>query len=846
MKKEAKIKIALLILNLVLLVASIVKTNHLFIMMFSVSLVYLFWLFRRTKIIGRKKNFVLKATMSTNIVLFLIMILFIRLYKVQIVDNEKYNNLIKRQIEKVYTFRGKRGSIYDRQGREIAYDIHVYDIIIDPYMLSQTKKTKEIINELFETLSINKNENKFVDELEKDAKNKRRYKLLGVELTNDEKVKVDDIRKKYSLRNNEIILKEDTKRIYPRGEIYQNIVGIMGYEQESSEFVGVNGIEKQYEDYEIILKEDTKRIYPRGEIYQNIVGIMGYEQESSEFVGVNGIEKQYEDYLKGKILKKRVSSVKSRNFALPTAKEDFDISSDGKDVYLTLEEDLQYILNDEIKKQFDETDSEEAYGIIVNPNSGEVLAIATFKKNKKVVRNPIFQNQLEPGSIFKPIVVAGALEDGYINEDSTFDVKNGRITKHRHTIKEASWSVKGVMSVKDILAKSSNVGMVLISDEFEDNVMSGYLKKFGFYDKTEIDFPYEKVPYHTPSRKWDGLKKNTIAFGQGIVVTPIQMVMAFSSLVNGGVLYKPYLMEKIVDSSNGTVIKRNTPKVVRHTISKETSEKMKDMLEQVVVSGGGARAKVSGYRIGGKTGTAQISAGRGGYLKDDYLTSFIGCFPADNPGGGARAKVSGYRIGGKTGTAQISAGRGGYLKDDYLTSFIGCFPADNPKYVGLIMFYKPRNVERKLGGLIAAPVFSNVIKRLTITREIVADDISKIKITESEIENINLKTTKTKIYIMPDIKGKTMREVVDIFSGNQVKLNIKGTGKVKEFYPLKTTKTKIYIMPDIKGKTMREVVDIFSGNQVKLNIKGTGKVKEFYPAPGTELLEVNEIKIILE
>ena len=121
--------------------------------------------------------------------------------------------------------------------------------------------------------------------------------------------------------------------------------------------------------------------------------------------------------------------------------------------------------------------TEEAYGIIVNPNSGEVLAIATFKKNKKVVRNPIFQNQLEPGSIFKPIVVAGALEDGYINEDSTFDVKNGRITKHRHTIKEASWSVKGVMSVKDILAKSSNVGMVLISDEFEDNVMSGYLKK---------------------------------------------------------------------------------------------------------------------------------------------------------------------------------------------------------------------------------------------------------------------------------------------------------------------------------------------------------------------------------
>lgn len=709
MKVEIKtLKKLLLIAGGIFLVGSIVAKSHLYIMMSSLTMLYILWVLRRWKLLERRKreNFVTRALASVDIFLFLFMILFMRLYKVQVIDNEKYKKMIKNQVESVYTFRGKRGSIFDRQGREIAYDISVYDIIIDPYMLVKSKKTKEVIYDLFNALMINKNKDNFIAELEKDYETKRRYTLLGVELNNEEKIKVEKIIKEKGLRNNEIIL-----------------------------------------------KEENKRIYPRGEIYKNIVGIVGYGKKDSDFVGLNGIEKQYENYLRGKNIRKRVSSVGNRNFALPTAKEDYNVSFDGKNVYLTLEEDLQYILNDEMKKQFDETDSEEAYGIIVNPNTGEVLAISTFRKDKSVVRNPIFQNQLEPGSIFKPIVVAGAIEDGYIDENSTFDVKDGRITKYRHTIKEATRSIKGIMSVRDILAKSSNVGMVLISDEFTDEVMEGYLKKFGFYDKTGIDFPFEKIPYHTSSKKWDGLKKNTTAFGQGVVVTPIQMVMAFSSLVNGGTLYKPYLMEKIVDPTTGAVIRRNTPTVVRKTISEETSHKMREMLEGVVASGGGARARVSGYRIGGKTGTAQISAGRGGYLRNDYITSFI-----------------------------------------------GCFPADNPKYVGLIMFYKPNNVARKLGGLIAAPVFSDIIKRLTITREIVAADISKIKITETEIENIDLKTTKT----------------------------------------------KIYIMPDIKGKTMREVVDIFSGNQIDLKIEGTGKVKEFSPAPGTELFEVNEINIKLE
>lgn len=682
------LKILLIILNILFLIGSIILKNHLYIVASIFFLIYILWIFRKWKKLGKKKRFTARALASCDIIFFFIMIFFLRIYKVQIIDNGKYQGLIRKQVEGFSLLKGKRGTIYNKNGREIVYDISVYDIIIDPYMLSLTNQLPEITTEIVDTLSLNRNKKEFIDHLLKESQRKKRYNLLDVNLNLEEKKKIEEIMKKYGLRNNEIIL-----------------------------------------------KEENERTYYRKEIYENIVGVLGLDSNGENLVGISGIEKEYESYLKPKNMKIKRSFIKNRKFTIPTAKKILDISSDGKDLYLTIEDDLQYILNDEIKKQFEETDSEEAYGIIVDPNTGAILALSSFHKNPHIVRNPLFQNQVEPGSIFKPIIVAGALNDGYITEDSIFDIGDGRIKKYGHTIKEATRSLKGELTVKQILEKSSNVGMVMLTDNIEDSKIEEYLDDFGFYNKTNIDFPYERKPYNIPSKKWDKLKKSTISFGQGIVVTPIQMIMAFSSLVNGGKLYKPYLIEKIIDSSDSTVIRRNIPEVIKTPISKETSEKMKKMLEDVVESGGGEKAKVEGYTIGGKTGTAQISAGRVGYLKEDYLTSFI-----------------------------------------------GFFPVNKPKYVGLIMFYKP-NVDKKFGGLVAAPVFGNVIKRLTMTREIVSNNISKITITQNEIQDIRTEAKNNEIYRMPDLKGKTLREVVDIFSGNKVNLKIEGTGIVKEFYP---------------------------------------------------------------
>lgn len=289
-----------------------------------------------------------------------------------------------------------------------------------------------------------------------------------------------------------------------------------------------------------------------------------------------------------------------------------------------------------------------------------------------------------------------------------------------------------MLTLPQVLQKSSNVAMVLISDRFNNATMEKYLENFGFYDKTGVDYPYEVKPYTTSSRKWDGLKKYTISFGQGIAVTPIQMAAAFSAIVNGGKLMKPYLVDRI-ESEDGIVIRRNLPKQVGTPIDENTSKIMREMLYDVVEIGGGKQAKLEGYDIGGKTGTAQISGGKSGYIKNDYLTSFI-----------------------------------------------GFFPADKPKYLGIIMFYKPQvSNEVRYGGLVAAPVFREVIKRITMNKSIESNEIEEI---DTNVK-INKKEYVGKITTMPDLKDMSLREVINIFKDEKINIKIEGTGLVVDQFP---------------------------------------------------------------
>ena len=286
--------------------------------------------------------------------------------------------------------------------------------------------------------------------------------------------------------------------------------------------------------------------------------------------------------------------------------------------------------------------------------------------------------------------------------------------------------------------KSSNVGMVLISDYFTNALFEQYLKDFGLYDKTGVDFPNELKPYTLPYQEWDGLKKNNMAFGQGIAITPIQMITAFSAVVNGGTLYKPYLVEKITDGE-GIVIRRNTPTVVRKVISEKVSESMRSILADTVDKGTGKRARIEGYAVGGKTGTAQLS-------------------------------------GGKTG----------YIRNEYLSSFIGFFPADKPKYVIMAMFMRPQFEiqSNRFGGFVAAPVVGNVIRRIIKEEEGFAKDIEKINVNsetagahKSSLEAVNYED------VMPDLEGMSPQEVLTVFKETDIDIEVVGTGLVVEQKP---------------------------------------------------------------
>ena len=416
--------------------------------------------------------------------------------------------------------------------------------------------------------------------------------------------------------------------------------------------------------------------------------------------------------------------------ALPTSADHLEISANGRNVHITIDSFLQYILTEEVKRQYDDTRSEEAIGIIMDPTNGKILAATSFSRDKDVLRNPIIQNQYEPGSTFKPIIISAALEEKDITIRDIFDVGNGEIKKYRHTIRESSRKTRGKLTLSEVLEKSSNVGMTLIADKMESTVLEQYLRDFGFGIPTGVDLPSEISPFLANSRRWDGLKKYTMSFGQGIAMTPLQLITAFSAVVNDGKLYEPYIVEKITDDNN-VVIRRNLPMLKNKIISSKVSSDVRKMLGNVVTNGA-TRARVEGFDVGGKTGTAQIS------------------------------------------------GSGGYIDREYLTSFIGFFPLDNPKYVILTMFSKPKvGRYEQYGGVIAAPVFSKVANRIISYKNLTPDNISVL-----EEQVYKKKATEYHSLIeMPNLKGKSIREAMRILVALDIKISIKGEGVIKTQLP---------------------------------------------------------------
>jgi len=380
-------------------------------------------------------------------------------------------------------------------------------------------------------------------------------------------------------------------------------------------------------------EDESFRYYPEASLAAHLTGFVGKNNQGDN-IGYFGLEGFYDKDLSGlqgfikteKDLLGRYIFVGNQEKVEP---------ENGRSLVLTIDKAVQEIIKQKLKEGLDKYKAEKGCIIVVNPNNLEILGLACmpdfdldkyYEFSEDFFLNDAISSVYEPGSTFKPFIMASALNENKIKSNDTYNEKSS-IQIGDHTIRTWDNKYEGKISMTRILEKSSNVGMVYIGKKLGNNNILKYLDKFGFNSITNIDLQGEAKNNLKNNNQWYPIDFATVTFGQGIAVTPIQMITAFSSLINGGELMQPHVVKKIISSDNEKNIDK---KIIRRTISKKTSDIIKKMLLSTVEHGEYKWIKPQGYKIGGKTGTAQIPI-KGSYESSKTIASFIGFAPYKNP-----------------------------------------------------------------------------------------------------------------------------------------------------------------------------------------------------------------------
>jgi cell division protein FtsI/penicillin-binding protein 2 len=380
-------------------------------------------------------------------------------------------------------------------------------------------------------------------------------------------------------------------------------------------------------------EDEPFRFYPEASLAAHLLGFVGKNSQGDN-VGYFGIEGYYDKDLSGLSGFIRTEKDLLGRYIFIGNQEKVE-SENGRNLILTIDKAVQGIIKQKLKDGLERYKAEKGCVIVADPNSMEILGLSClpdfdlekyYKFSESFFVNDAISSVYEPGSIFKPLIVAAALNEKKIKQDDFYNEK-GPVEIGEYTIKTWNNKYEGKISITRILEKSSNVGMVYIGKKLGNNKILQYLDRFGFNSITGIDLQGEAKNYLKSNNQWYPIDYATVTFGQGIAVTPIQMIAAFSSLINGGKLLQPHLVKNILYSDKE---KKMDKKIIRQTVSKETSKTIKKMLLSAVEKGEYKWIKPKGYMIGGKTGTAQIPIG-GKYESSKTIASFIGFAPYKNP-----------------------------------------------------------------------------------------------------------------------------------------------------------------------------------------------------------------------
>ena len=441
----------------------------------------------------------------------------------------------------------------------------------------------------------------------------------------------------------------------------------------------------------INIDEDSKRYYPYNNLLSHVIGFCGDENTGRE-----GIELKYDDILKGTV-GKIVSTKSSTGEEIPNSEENYIPSENGSDIVLTIDANIQGIVEKYLKQAVIENDCTHGGNVIImNPKNGDILAMATYpdynlnlpyepnteklkdvwetlsseeKANNwfKMWRNKGVQDLYQPGSTFKTITASVGLEEGLTTTDKAGEFHcTGSMHVVDRDISCLRKTVHGWQSLRDALVKSCNCAYMQLGQKIGVKKYYEYLNGFGLLERTGIDLPGEARPLFWEEKDARLPELATLSFGQRFDITPIQLITAISAAVNDGKLMKPRVVKQIINTDNN-IVTNIEPEFVRQVISKETSEKVRNMMQSVVEDGTSKSAMVSGYTVGGKTGTSEV--GKGGI---EYIASFVGVSPVSSPdvvilitlynptgekgyqGGGIAAPVAGQILGEVLPYLQIS------------------------------------------------------------------------------------------------------------------------------------------------------------------------------------------------
>lgn len=514
----------------------------------------------------------IKITFLVMLILFVFIIL--RVFYIQVFDYKKLNEYASDLWSRNLPIEANRGLILDRNGVVLADNLTTTSLVLIPNQIKEKEKATE---ELAKILNVS------YDEMKKHV-----YKKTSIERVHPEgrRLSYDVAEKISNLKLDGIYLVKEAKRYYPYGNLLSHSLGYVGIDNQ-----GLSGLELEYDEY---------------------------------LTGKSGAIKYFSDAKGNKL---NVSDV----YVEP---------QDGMNLYLTIDINIQKSIERELDNIVDMFSPDMALAVVMNPKTGEILGMGarpdynpnTYQKYSQDVlsRNLPVWSSYEPGSTFKIITMATSVEEKIIDIENDHFYDSGSVNVDGSVLKCWKAGGHGDQTFLQVLQNSCNPGFVKLGQMLGKERLFSYIKKFGFGEKTGVDLNGEGQGILFPLEKVGNVELSTTAFGQGVSVTPIQQVTAVSAVVNGGYLYKPYIVKSIAEKETNTIIKETEKTLVRKVISSETSAIMRHALESVVAKGGGKAAYIEGYRIGGKTGTAQkVKDGR--YMVGNYIMSFMSVVPSNDP-----------------------------------------------------------------------------------------------------------------------------------------------------------------------------------------------------------------------